>query len=136
MTLKHIIEILLSYFSKETNLCFDLDKNIPELLIINDLDDEVIKMAVLKGLEFLEKENVLVKTTDTCYILTKPLEDFPQNVVISGELATGIAGIVNSYAETMNNDYRASAHSITERDLFCLIEIMNSFGEETEEDDD
>ena len=125
MTILDATHKLFDYFA--TNHSFCMKKDFKNLIPISE-DKEMEEATISIALKDMEK-NELIKSTmvdnEECYILSRPMESFEQNVAISYPTAIAISQGLNEFCDVIE-DYTdmCDVGNITEKDIRNLV-ILN-----------
>lgn len=117
---------LAEFFSE--NSVFNLSQDFKKAVLITETENQD-KAAILCALEEMEKGGMVRRAKvdgEDFFVLFKALDSFSQSLEVSGLVAHGIAGIVNSVSESVGNEsLKCDPRSITEGDLKNLIFIAS-----------
>jgi hypothetical protein len=119
---------LFKWFVK--NDAYHEDDDYKNLLLIQENPNEVInKASILHALKSLAESHIAFQS-GKYWILEKPLSKIDQNVSISGDMATMIAGIINS----MTNDPKEMCNpfNVNGSDIYKLLLIINNLNKAQE----
>jgi hypothetical protein len=122
MTTFEATDYLFKWFVK--NNAYHEDDDYKNLLLIQENPNEVInKASILQALKSLTESHVTFQS-GKYWILEKPLSKIDQNVSISGDIATMIAGTINS----MTNDPKEMCNpfNINGSDIYKLLFIIGN----------
>jgi hypothetical protein len=122
MTTFEATDYLFKWFVK--NNAYHEDDDYKNLLLIQENPNEVInKASILQALKRLTESHITFQS-GKYWILEKPLSKIDQNVSISGDIATMIAGTINS----MTNDPKEMCNpfNINSSDIYKLLFIIGN----------
>lgn len=128
MTILDITNKLFEFF--QTNDMFSIENDFKSIVPIYDnLAEE--QTLVRLGLEKLVEAKLLSKSivfkdvdgkiVKNVWFLEKPLNQFEQNITISGPTATAISSIINE----VSKEQASNSLNITEKDIQGLIYVIN-----------
>jgi hypothetical protein len=122
MTILDSYGLLDEYFFTHTS--FNLKKNRKEVILVseNEPAEDASLTCALKEMEISGFLRSCIIDGQMYWTLFKPLTTFSQTLEINSVTAAGIASVINSACETLNNeDDKCNSRGITEKDLKNLI---------------
>ncbi len=132
MTILDSYELLDEYFF--THSCFNLKRNRKEILPVSQ--DEISEDAsLICALREMEKAGFLrscIIDSQEYWTLYKPLANFSQSVELSNVTAAGVASIINSACDILDNEQdKCNSRSLTEKDIKNLVYLASKIDPKT-----
>ncbi len=132
MTITDANKILYEWLSKHHT--FNMATDLKKLVLLSedyDLEEAAIHCA-FKEFEEIgmvdkhSKTDPKTKKENTIWVLRNPIDTSSQNIEISGELAVGLAEIINNFCTIVGEkDYKCDPLMIKDSDLASLLQIIN-----------
>lgn len=121
MTLLDVRNQIISHFCEKDSFTRNDFINVEVDQLFEDQKDNLILSCLIE----LEKREIIVKISDSLWILTNPLNFSGQKINISMAVANAITETVNTFLEANNiEDTKVDSLNITEANIVDLLKII------------
>jgi hypothetical protein len=139
MTILEACNHIYNYFTENKKSHATVQEIITARCLVGE-SKEILNATIVAGLDSMVKSGILTKVSDQLWVLTKPLNQYSQQLEVNYVVSAAITSRLNSFLDIYEKpELYAETGNLNEKNLetiCCALDILNQLLKETKDQTD